>query len=147
MELRQLDRDFYACEQEDLGLGWSNSGFVARGGGFVIDTLYDVVLTRQMVGLYSSVHPAPAQRLVNTHHNGDHCWGNQLFVGAEIIAHRGCVARFFDFEPARAEAIRTMPDPPEGVRDIAEEWAPFDFAGIELTPPTRVIDGDVTLDV
>jgi hypothetical protein len=62
MELRQLARDVYACEQEDRGLGWSNSGFVARGGGFVVDTLYDVVLTRQMVALYASVHPTPAQR-------------------------------------------------------------------------------------
>ena len=89
MELRQLDRDVYVCEQEDRGLGWSNSGFIFRGGGFVIDTLYDVTLTRQMVDLYASVHPSPAQRLVNTHHNGDHCWGNQLFDGADIIAHRG----------------------------------------------------------
>src|SRR5258708_23350711 len=112
MELRQLDRDFYACEQEDLGLGWSNSGFVARGGGFVIDTLYDVVLTRQMVELYAKVHPAPAQRLVNTHHNGDHCWGNQLFAGAEIIAHRGCAERFSHFTPAQAEASARWPTHP-----------------------------------
>jgi len=147
MELRQLDRDFYACEQEDRGLGWSNSGFVARGGGFVIDTLYDVTLTRQMVALYASVHAAPAQRLVNTHHNGDHCWGNQLFPGAEIIAHRGCAARFSDFLPAQAEAIRTMTDPPEHLRDLVHEFSPFDFSDVVLTPPTTVLDTDRRYDL
>jgi glyoxylase-like metal-dependent hydrolase (beta-lactamase superfamily II) len=25
--------------------------------------------------------------LINTHEDGDHVWGNQLFTGAEIIAH------------------------------------------------------------
>jgi glyoxylase-like metal-dependent hydrolase (beta-lactamase superfamily II) len=147
MELRQLARDVYACEQEDRGLGWSNSGFVARGGGFVVDTLYDVVLTRQMVGLYASVHPTPAQRLVNTHHNGDHCWGNQLFAGAEIIAHRGCAQRFSYFMPAQAEAIRTMTDPPEHLRDLVHEFSPFDFSDVVLTPPTTVLDADRRYDL
>jgi glyoxylase-like metal-dependent hydrolase (beta-lactamase superfamily II) len=120
---------------------------VARGGGFVIDTLYDVTLTRQMVDLYASVHPSPAQRLVNTHHNGDHCWGNQLFAGAEIIAHRGCAARFSHFTPAQAEAIRTMTDPPEHLRDLVHEFAPFDFSDVVLTPPTTVLDADRRYDL
>jgi glyoxylase-like metal-dependent hydrolase (beta-lactamase superfamily II) len=147
MELRRLDRDVYACEQEDRGLGWSNSGFVALGGGFVIDTLYDVTLTRRMVELYASVHPSPAARLLNTHHNGDHCWGNQLFAGAEIIAHRGCADRFADFTPAQAEAIRTMADPPDHLRDLVHEFSPFDFSDVVLTPPTTVIDGDRSYDL
>ena len=29
-------------------------------------------------------------RLVNTHANGDHTFGNQLVAGAEIIASRAC---------------------------------------------------------
>lgn len=147
MELTQLAAGVYACEQEDRGLGWSNSGFVARGGGFVVDTLYDLPLTRRMIELYASVHPEPAARLVNTHHNGDHCWGNQLFPDAEIIGHRGCVARFSMFQPAAAEAIRTMVDAPEHLRDLQAEFAPFDFSGIELVPPNHVIDGDVTIDL
>lgn len=147
MELIRLAADVYACEQEDRGLGWSNSGFVARGGGFVVDTLYDLPLTRRMIELYASVHPEPAARLVNTHHNGDHCWGNQLFTGAEIIGHRGCAARFAMFQPAAAEAIRTLVDPPEHLRDLQREFSPFDFSGIELVPPTHVIDGDLTVDL
>jgi glyoxylase-like metal-dependent hydrolase (beta-lactamase superfamily II) len=100
-----------------------------------------------MLDLYAEVHPDAPTRLVNTHHNGDHCWGNQLFPGAEIIAHRGCAERFDGFSPASAEAIRTMADPPEHLRDLHEEMAPFDFSEVVLTPPTHVIDGDLTLDL
>ena len=144
---RRLTEHVHACEQAQTGLGWSNSGLVTAGGGLVVDTLYDLPLTREMLDLYAEVHAAAPTRLVNTHHNGDHCWGNQLFEGAEIIAHEGCAKRFHDFEPANAEAIRTMADPPENLRGIAREWAPFDFSGIVLTPPTTVIDGDRTLDL
>jgi glyoxylase-like metal-dependent hydrolase (beta-lactamase superfamily II) len=143
----QLTEHVYACEQAERGLGWSNSGLVAAGGGLVVDTLYDLALTREMNELYAEVHPAAPTRLVNTHHNGDHCWGNQLFPDAEIIAHRGCADRFSAFTPAGAEAIRTMVDPPEHLRDLQEEMAPFSFADIVLTPPTRVIDGDLVLDL
>jgi cyclase len=147
MELRQLADRVFACEQEDRGLGWSNSGFVADGGGLVVDTLYDLPLTRQMIDLYATVQPEPARRLVNTHHNGDHCWGNQLFTEATIIAHRGCAARFHDVLPERIEALRTMPDPPEHLVELQREFSPFDFAGIELRAPDDIVDGDVTLDL
>ena len=144
---RRLTEHVYAAEQAERGLGWSNSGLVAAGGGLIVDTLYDVKLTREMAGLYAEVHPDTPRRLVNTHHNGDHCWGNQVFADAEIIAHRGCAERFEGFLPAGAEAIRTMTDPPEHLQDLHEELAPFDFSDVVLTPPNHVIDGDLTLDL
>jgi cyclase len=147
MELRRLGEGIYACEQEDRGLGWSNSGLVARGGGLIVDTLYDLRLTRSMLDLYASVRPDPVGTLVNTHHNGDHCWGNQLVTGAQIIAHRGCADRFTDVSPQRLEAIRTLPDAPEALRSLQHELAPFDFSEVELTPPTVVVDSDHSLDL
>ena len=90
---KQLTEHVYAAEQTRLGTGWSNSGLVAAGGGLVIDSLYDVKLTRELAGLYAEVFPSAPATIVNTHHNGDHCWGNQVFVGAEIIAHTGCAHR------------------------------------------------------
>ena len=90
MELREIGNDVYACLQEDRGLGTSNSGLVNRGGGLVVDTFWDLPHTRQLIETYSRVWRGRARRVVNTHHNGDHCWGNQLFAGAEIIGHRHC---------------------------------------------------------
>ena len=73
MELRRLSEHVWACEQLPTGLGFSNSALVARGGGVVVDTLYDDRLTREMAGLYAGVHPDAPRRVVNTHHDGDHC--------------------------------------------------------------------------
>ena len=42
MELKQIAPDVYACLQEERGLGTSNSGFINRGGGLVIDTFWDL---------------------------------------------------------------------------------------------------------
>ncbi len=143
----QLSRHVHAGEQRRSGTGWSNSGLVASGDGLVVDTLYDLHLTRQLAALYAEVQPTAPAQVVNTHHNGDHCWGNEVFAGAEIIAHKGCAERFAAFTPAAAVALQRRPDPPAHLRELCEEWAPFDFDGITLTPPTRVIDGDATLDV
>lgn len=147
LDRTQLTPHVHAAVQSRTGTGWSNSGLVAAGGGLVVDSLYDVRLTRQLASLYAEVHPDAPRRLVNTHHNGDHCWGNQVFAGAEIIAHRGCADRFADFTPERAEMIRTMVDPPESMRSIHEEWADFDFSDVVLTPPTVVIETDTTIDL
>lgn len=143
----QLGPTSYACEQRRKGLGWSNSGLIAAGGGLIVDTLFDLALTSELAALYAEVHPSAPERIVNTHHNGDHCWGNSMFPNAEIIGHIGCAARFADFTPAAAEAIRTMPDPPPRLRRLQDELRDFDFAGIDLRPPTTVIDGDVGLDL
>lgn len=144
---KRLSEHVYAAEQGRTGLGWSNSGLVAAGGGFMVDTFYDLTLTRELLGLFAEIHAEAPARLVNTHHNGDHCWGNQLLPGAEIIAHRGCAERFSSFTPAAAEAMRTMAQPPPHLRDLHEELQPFDFSQVSLTPPNRIIDADLTLDL
>lgn len=40
-----------------------------------------------MIELFGKVWRGMPKRVVNTHEDGDHVWGNQLFEGAEIIAH------------------------------------------------------------
>ena len=147
MELRALGRDVYACLQPDRGLGWSNSGFVNRGGGLVVDTFWDLPRTRRLIETYARVAEGPARRLVNTHHNGDHCWGNQLFTDAEIIGHRLCAESFGKERPETMEALRTgggFGDP--ALADFARALAEYDFSGIELTPPTVLIEDRLDLD-
>src|SRR6185436_5068251 len=110
MELKQIAPDVYACLQEERGLGTSNSGFINRGGGLVVDTFWDLPHTREMIGHYARVWKTPARRVVNTHRNGDHCWGNQLFAGAEIIGHRRCAEMFQMERPDAMEAVRHATD-------------------------------------
>jgi glyoxylase-like metal-dependent hydrolase (beta-lactamase superfamily II) len=148
MRLERLAPDVYACLQPDRGLGWSNSGLVDRGGGLVVDTFWDLPRTRQLIETYARVWKAPARRVVNTHHNGDHCWGNQLFAGAEIIAHRACaLAIGRDISPSTLEAIRTSPPADPSLAWFARALSEWDFRGIELRPPTTVFDDRWVLDL
>src|SRR6059036_3413523 len=148
MELREIARDVYACLQEERGLGTSNSGLVNRAGGLVVDTFWDLPHTRQLIETYARVWRGPARRVVNTHHNGDHCWGNQLFRGAEIIGHRLCAASFGKESPGFMQALRdggTSEDPM--IRGFAQLLADWDFRGIELVPPSTLVDDRLELDL
>ncbi len=149
MKLEEIAKDVYACLQKDEGLGTSNSGLVNRGGGLVVDTFWDLPHTREMIAQYGRVWKAPARRVFNTHHNGDHCWGNQLFEGAELIGHRMCAASFGkDAPPDFLQMIRnagSSDDP--AMAGFARALARWDFGGIRLTPPTTVFDDDLVLDL
>jgi glyoxylase-like metal-dependent hydrolase (beta-lactamase superfamily II) len=148
MELTEIARDVYACLQPDRGLGTSNSGLVNRAGGLVVDTFWDLPHTRRMLELYGRVWREPARRIVNTHRNGDHCWGNQLFRGAEIIAHRTCAAEFGKESPGFMQALRNGADSADPMlRSFARLLADWDFAGIELTPPTTLLDERLDLEL
>jgi glyoxylase-like metal-dependent hydrolase (beta-lactamase superfamily II) len=150
MELVEIAGGVHACLRPDRGLGWSNSGLVARGGGLVVDTFWDLPTTRAAMDLYAQVIDEPARRLVNTHHNGDHCWGNQLYAeaGSEIIGHRRCVEHFDgdgspEFFQGLVEAdIETLPP---ALGPLARALRAYDFRDITLTPPTTVMDDDEML--
>jgi glyoxylase-like metal-dependent hydrolase (beta-lactamase superfamily II) len=148
MELQEIATDVYACLQEERGLGTSNSGLVNRAGGLVVDTFWDLPHTREMIETYARVWPGRARRVVNTHHNGDHCWGNQLFPEAEIIGHRLCAASFGKERPEFMQALRNAgasEDPM--LRGMARQLADWDFTGIELRPPTTLLDDRLELDL
>ena len=77
----------FAYLQPDGGWGFSNAGLVTSDGeALLIDTLFDFPHTRAMLDGFRVVTDAKIRTLVNTHHNGDHCYGNALVEGVEIIA-------------------------------------------------------------
>ena len=81
----------------------------------------------------------PIRKVVNTHHNGDHCWGNQLVEGATVIGHHRCRAEMLTgASPGAARrARRRTPDDGNGaVGYLKKAFAPFDFSGIEIVAPT-----------
>ena len=86
--LHDLGGGCFGYLQPDGGWGWSNAGLVVDGEeNLLIDTLFDLKLTQEMLDNMRDKVPS-AQKikmLVNTHANGDHTFGNQLIVDAEII--------------------------------------------------------------
>jgi glyoxylase-like metal-dependent hydrolase (beta-lactamase superfamily II) len=85
--------------------------------------------------------------VVNTHANGDHCWGNQLVRGAQIVASRRCADEMAEVPPSILAALVTSA--PEGLLGdlVRRMFGPFDFRDIELVPPTTAFEGELTLRV
>jgi glyoxylase-like metal-dependent hydrolase (beta-lactamase superfamily II) len=93
MEMKQVSTNCFAVLCEKNRVCDANSGLINLGGGAVIDTQSDLTHARQMIGMFSTVWPAMPKHVIITHEDGDHVWGNQLFEGAEIIAHRSVPER------------------------------------------------------
>ncbi|MBK6601036.1 MAG: MBL fold metallo-hydrolase [Betaproteobacteria bacterium] len=87
MKLQQISESCFAVLNEKGRLCDSNSGFINRGGGVLVDTQSDLSHTRRMASCSGASGGMP-KRVINTNESGDHVWGNQVFAGAEIIAHR-----------------------------------------------------------
>ena len=91
--LQKIGSGSWAYLQPDGSWGWSNAGLIADSGEtLLVDTLFDLKLTREMLDTMRRAEPAASRigTLVNTHSNGDHCFGNELVAGAQIIASKAC---------------------------------------------------------
>ena len=149
MELRRIAKDVYACLQPDRGLGWSNSGLINRGGGRG---------GRHLLG--SAAHARP-DRAVRARLEGSRRAGSSTRTTTATTA--GATSS----SPApRSSAIGCAPRPsarssrrrcrrssswrlrrPGRWRRSRERCEPYDFAGIELTPPTTLFDERLELDL
>jgi len=134
----------FAWLQPDGGWGWSNAGLVVDGEDtLLVDTLFDLRLTREMLDAMARAVPAAATigTVVNTHANGDHCYGNQLVAGSDIVASTSAAEEMARVPPSiLATMVSAAASNPVGeyVRRI---FGAFDFDGITLTLPTRTFDG------
>ena len=115
----------------------------------LIDTLYDVRLTREMLDTMRSVTATrPIDAAVNTHGNGDHCYGNAaLPERTAIYASVRAVADMREEPPAR---LQTMLDTDLGAElneFAARIFGPFRFAGLEARLPSQTFEGRLELEV
>ena len=137
----------YAWIQPDGGWGWSNAGLVVDGDeSLLVDTLFDLRLTRAMLDGMRRAEPVAARRfdkLVNTHADPDHCNGNELVAEAEIIASRAAALQMAAESPDRLVALmRQAPAMGETGRFLLEAFSAFDFEGITPTLPTTTFEGE-----
>ncbi len=146
-ELVELGDSCYAYVQGDGGWGWSNAGLVAGdGASLLVDTLFDLRLTADMLAAMAApTASAPIATVINTHANGDHCYGNQLVAGAEIIASRAAAAEMAEVPPSLLAGL--VREPGETGDLFRSFFGDFTFDGIELTLPTRTFDGALAVDV
>jgi glyoxylase-like metal-dependent hydrolase (beta-lactamase superfamily II) len=150
--LHDLGNGGYAWLQPDGGWGWSNAGLIVSGQeSLLVDTLFDVPLTREMLAAMRRAEPKAAAKidtLVNTHHNGDHWFGNECCEGAEIIAHN-LAAEAMQHEGPRglARMMERAPELGETGQYLIRCFGAFDFAGVTPTPPTTTFERELTRSV
>lgn len=150
--LTDLGDGAYAWLQPDGGWGWSNAGLITDGNAsLLVDTLFDRYLTGEMLGSMRRAAPGPTVQfdmLVNTHSNGDHCNGNELVTGAEIIASRACAEEMAKENPAMmAKLMERAPQMGEVGEFFQHCFGAFDFRDIAQCPPTRTFEGTLDLAV
>jgi cyclase len=129
----EVSEDVYAYIQHDGSWWINNTGFMVGASGVVsIDSCSTEARTRAYLEMIAKVSDQPVRTLVNTHHHGDHTFGNYLFPTATIVGQ----------ERSRA-ALQAWGLP----RAAPSYWTEVDWGGIELAPPFLTFEDSVTVHV
>jgi glyoxylase-like metal-dependent hydrolase (beta-lactamase superfamily II) len=149
--MKDIGSGVWAYLQPDGSWGWSNAGLIVDGDQtLLVDTLFDLKLTAEMLADMRRAVPAAEHinTLFNTHHNGDHTFGNQLVEGAEIVATEITSEDMDPSHPAHYHSMMVNAAAlGRGAQFVAELFKPFDFRGIELKKPTRTFSDRLELKV
>ena len=149
--LHELGDGLYAYLQPDGGWGWSNAGLItAQGTSLLVDTLYDLRLTREMLAAMAPVTAAhPIDAAMNTHANPDHCFGNELLPAATTIyASRATAEELQAVSPELLNSLKSAPGLPDDLTAFVEHaFGPFEFEGITVRPPSETFDDRLELRV
>ena len=140
--LKHIGNGIWAYLQPDGSWGWSNAGLIVDGDQtLLVDTLFDLKLTAEMLADMRRSVPAAAHinTLFNTHHNGDHTFGNQLVEGAQIIATAATFDEMDPSHPALYQSIMVNAHQlGRGAEFLAELFKPFDFSDVNSRSRTEL---------
>jgi cyclase len=147
--LHEVADGVWAYLQPDGSWGYSNAGLVAgEGTSLLVDTLFDLKLTQAMLDAMQGVTATrPIDTVVNTHANGDHCYGNQLVRDARIIASDAALEEMDDVPPPLLHAFKQADLGPETNAFVQHAFGPFTFDDIESVPASETFTGALTVDV
>ncbi|WP_232839716.1 MBL fold metallo-hydrolase [Nocardia aurea] len=130
--VEEVSDGVYAYVQPDGSWWINNTGFLAgRRGVIAIDACSTERRTRAYREAIARVTDRPVTTLVNTHHHGDHTFGNYLFPESTIVAH----------ERTRERVLA------EGIPDYrAIVWSPeVEWGELEAVAPFLTYTDGVTL--
>jgi cyclase len=124
-----LGGGFHAFVQLDGSWGLNNAGiFVGREDVVVIDTAFTAGRGRMLRDAVRELSDLPVRTVVNTHHHGDHVYGNYLFPGATIVSHERCREAVLadDFE--------------------VTTWFPgVEWGDLRVSPPTLTFEDSISI--
>jgi cyclase len=132
-ELSEVAQGVLAYVQPDGSWMINNTGaIVGRSGVVLVDTTSTEPRNRRLLAAVAERSgDLPLRTLVNTHHHGDHTFGNWLMPpGVTIVGHRLC----------REEVLRA------GLL-VTALFPDADYGGLQVVPPTLTFEDSLTLHV
>ncbi len=94
----------------------------------LVDTTFTEGRARALRAAVEELSPHPIRTVLNTHHHGDHTYGNYLFPEATIIGHELC----------RSATIATGFE--------TKKWFPgVDWGDIRIVPPAVTFRDEITI--
>lgn len=156
--LYELMPDTFAWMVPNGSWGETNIGLLRCGDQSVlIDTCWDLHFMREMLDHAAPVlQGAPVRQVINTHADGDHCWGNQLFADQAITATQASAAQMHRHPPAQLRALQwgsaLMRHVPWGQVDalgryMGDMLRPYRFKGVRVQVPNRTFSGETSIEV
>jgi cyclase len=141
--LHDLGSGCFAYLQPDGGWGLSNAGFVSDGDeALLVDTLFDLPHTRLMLDAFARASTAKIRTVFNTHHNGDHWYGNELVEDAEIVASEKAAAAMAHEGPGLlATMMKAAPNLGLTGEYFVHCFGRYDFAGVTPKLPDVTFHG------
>lgn len=156
--LYRVGEKSYAWMVPNGSWGETNIGLIdCSGQSVLIDTCWDLKYTGELLQTAQSIlEKSPVTHVINTHADGDHCWGNQLFKDKEIIASHACIRQMHHMNPRSLGALkfgglflRHMPfmKLDRFGHYMRTMFKPYDFSGITITKPNRGFSGEHVFEV
>jgi glyoxylase-like metal-dependent hydrolase (beta-lactamase superfamily II) len=148
--LHQLDSHVWAWLHPDGGWGRSNAGLIGcQDLTLLVDTQFDLAHTAAMLAAMRPItEAAPIRHAVNTHGNGDHCYGNELLASdVTIWAAPEASAHLRAESPALLAGMLAADLPAPLGEYLQASFGAFEFAGITPRMPDQAITADHDLDL
>ena len=156
--LYELAPDTFAWMVPNGSWGETNLGLLRCGDRSVlIDTCWDLHFMREMLNHAAPVLAhAPVRQVINTHADGDHCWGNQLFADQAITSTQASAKQMHHHTPSQLRALQwgasLFRHLPFGHVDTLGRYMgamlrPYRFKGVRVQAANRTFSGETSIDV
>jgi len=130
--VHEVSDGVYAYVQDDGSWWINNTGFMVGSRGVVsIDACSTEGRTRTYLTAIAKFSKLPVRTLINTHHHGDHTFGNYLFPTATIVGQERSRAALMAWGMPRSEPF----------------WTGVEWGEIELAPPFLTFEESVNVYV
>src|SRR5687767_5012067 len=89
--VEEVSKGVFAYVQLDGSWGLNNAGILCGArGALLIDTSFTAPRARRLAETVARLTSQPVRTVINTHHHGDHTYGNFVFPEATVIGHARC---------------------------------------------------------